>query len=111
MYLYILGINHFLKILPDPLVFIELLPESLLSLSLFFPFRTKMPLSRSMPKSCPLKSGNPISLITMNKKDISRPVHITTTYTLKPRYNKPGYSEFHDIVNKTQLQPPILKIY
>ena len=24
--------------------------------------------------------------------------------TLKPRYNKPGYSEFHDIVNKTQLQ-------
>ena len=42
----------------------ELLPESLLSLSPFFPFRTKMPFSRSMPKSCPLKSGSPISLIT-----------------------------------------------
>ena len=25
------------------------------------------------------------------------------SYTLKPRYNKPQYSEFRDIVNKTQL--------
>ena len=25
------------------------------------------------------------------------------SYTLKPRYNKPQYSEFRDIVNKIQL--------
>ena len=30
-------------------------------------------------------------------------LHVTEEITLKPRYNKPQYSEFCDIVNKTQL--------